>query len=51
MILLESSFLGVRFVLLRLAFTLPGLIGVGFLMERMVLRAPVEGRAQSAGPA
>jgi hypothetical protein len=36
MILMESSFIGVRFALLRLAFTIPGVLGVGFLMERMV---------------
>ncbi len=36
MILMESSFIGVRFALMRLAFTVPGVLGVGFLMERMV---------------
>jgi uncharacterized membrane protein YraQ (UPF0718 family) len=38
MILLESSFVGLRFALLRLALTLPGVIGVGYLGERMILR-------------
>jgi uncharacterized membrane protein YraQ (UPF0718 family) len=36
MILMESNFIGIRFALLRLAFTIPGVLGVGFLMERMV---------------
>jgi len=36
MILMESSFIGIRFALLRLAFTIPGVLGVGFLMERVV---------------
>lgn len=36
MFLMESSFINVRFALMRLAFTIPGVLGVGFLMERMV---------------
>jgi uncharacterized membrane protein YraQ (UPF0718 family) len=36
MILMESSFISVRFALMRLLFTIPGVLGVGFLMERMV---------------
>lgn len=38
MLLMEGSFLGFRFALLRLALTVPGLIGVGFLLERLVPR-------------
>jgi uncharacterized membrane protein YraQ (UPF0718 family) len=37
MLLLESSFIGLRFALIRLALTLPGVIGVGFLGERIIL--------------
>ncbi len=36
MILMEASFIGVRFALLRLIFTVPGVIMIGYLMERMV---------------
>jgi uncharacterized membrane protein YraQ (UPF0718 family) len=36
MLLMESSFIGPRFALLRLMLTVPGVIGVGFLMERLV---------------
>ncbi len=36
MILLESSFIGLRFSLLRLALTVPGVIAMGLLMERIV---------------
>jgi uncharacterized membrane protein YraQ (UPF0718 family) len=36
MILLESSFIGIEFALLRLAFTLPGVIGMGLLMDRLL---------------
>ncbi|MGD0843778.1 MAG: hypothetical protein ABSA06_05330 [Geobacteraceae bacterium] len=36
MIMMESSFIGIRFALLRLALTIPGVLGVGFLMERIV---------------
>jgi len=35
MLLLESAFLGTRFACLRLALTLPGIIGCGLLMERL----------------
>ena len=34
MILLESSFIGLRFSLLRLALTVPGVIAMGVVMER-----------------
>jgi len=36
MLLMESNFIGIRFALLRLALTVPGVLGAGFLMERMV---------------
>lgn len=36
MILMESSFIGLRFAMLRLAFTVPGVLIVGFIMERAV---------------
>lgn len=36
MILMESSFIGVRFALLRLALTIPGVLGIGYLMECML---------------
>jgi Predicted permeases len=35
MLLMESSFIGLRFALLRLAFTAPGILLVGWLMERL----------------
>lgn len=34
MLLLESRFVGLRFTLLRLALTVPGVLAMGFLMER-----------------
>ena len=36
MILMEASFIGTRFALLRLVFTVPGILAVGYLMERLV---------------
>lgn len=36
MILMESSFIGLRFALIRLTLTIPGVIGVGLLMERLI---------------
>ena len=35
MLMMESAFLGTRFAMLRLALTLPGILVVGFLLERM----------------
>ncbi|MBI3131135.1 MAG: permease [Acidobacteria bacterium] len=35
MLMMESAFLGTRFAMLRLALTLPGILAVGFLLERM----------------
>lgn len=40
MLMMESAFLGARFALLRLALTLPGIVGTGFLMERLEPGAP-----------
>lgn len=36
MILMESSFIGLRFALLRLLFTVPCILASGYLMERIV---------------
>lgn len=36
MLLMESSFIGPRFALVRLLLTVPGVIAAGFLMERML---------------
>lgn len=36
MLMMESAFLGIRFALLRLALTLPGIIACGFLMEALL---------------
>jgi len=33
MLMMESAFLGTRFAMLRLAMTLPGIVGCGFAME------------------
>ncbi|MDR3641984.1 MAG: permease [Humidesulfovibrio sp.] len=46
MLVMESSFIGLRFALLRLAFTVPGVVAVGFLMERLV---PEGGQSAVAG--
>lgn len=46
MIIIESTFVGMRFALLRLAFTLPCVLVIGLLMEKMIpapgLTAPAE---------
>ena len=39
MLLMEGAFIGLRFALIRLGLTLPGIIATGFLMERMCDRA------------
>lgn len=39
MLMLESAFLGPRFTVIRFALTLPGILGCGFLMERLERRA------------
>lgn len=45
MLMLESAFLGPRFALIRLALTVPGILGCGFLMERLEHQpAPPGGR-------
>jgi uncharacterized membrane protein YraQ (UPF0718 family) len=36
MIMMESSFISLRFALLRLAFTIPCIIAAGYLMERII---------------
>lgn len=36
MIMMESSFIGLRFALLRLAFTVPCILLAGYLMERII---------------
>lgn len=36
MLIIESSFLGMRFALLRLAFTVPCVLAVGYLIERIL---------------
>jgi uncharacterized membrane protein YraQ (UPF0718 family) len=36
MLLLESRFVGLRFALVRLALTVPGVLAMGFLMERLM---------------
>ncbi len=46
MILLESSFIGLRFSLLRLALTVPGVIAMGVVMERAL---PANALLQPAG--
>jgi len=46
MLLMESSFIGARFALLRLAFTMPGILLVGWLMERL---APLPAVAAGTG--
>lgn len=38
MLLLEGAFLGLRFALLRLAFTVPGIVAVGLLVEHLERR-------------
>ncbi|HJV21512.1 MAG TPA: permease [Holophagaceae bacterium] len=35
MLMMESAFLGTRFAMLRLALTVPGILAVGFLLERL----------------
>lgn len=39
MIVMEASFVGLRFALLRLAFTLPCVLAIGWLMERLLAPA------------
>lgn len=36
MIIIESSFIGLRFALLRLAFTVPCVLAIGYLMEKFM---------------
>lgn len=46
MIMMESSFVGLRFAMLRLVFTVPCILGTGWLMERIL----PEGGAVAARP-
>jgi len=48
MIIMESTFIGLRFAILRLAITLPGVIGVGILLERLVPLATLPPSKQAA---
>lgn len=48
MIVMESSFIGMRFALLRLLFTVPCVLAVGYLMERLVPAASLPGVAPAA---
>lgn len=48
MIVMESSFIGLRFALLRLAFTVPCVLAAGHLMERLI---PADAAAETAGKA
>jgi len=41
MIMLESSFISLRFALLRLLFTIPCILAAGYLMERLLPPAPL----------
>ena len=41
MILVESSFLGLRFALTRVALTVPAIIGMGYLVEKFVKREQI----------
>jgi uncharacterized membrane protein YraQ (UPF0718 family) len=51
MILMESSFVGLRFALLRLAFTVPCILATGWLMERLLpAGAPALDALPSAAP-
>ncbi len=48
MIMMESSFVGLRFALLRLVFTIPCILFAGYLMERIV---PQESLTTEPAPA
>jgi len=51
MILMESSFIGLRFALLRLAFTVPCILLAGYLMERFVPRESMANEQSCAADA
>jgi uncharacterized membrane protein YraQ (UPF0718 family) len=51
MILLESSFLDLRFAMLRLAFTVPCILATGWIMERLLPDRPAADRPPAAAPA
>lgn len=48
MLMMESAFLGLRFALLRLALTLPGILACGFLMEALLSGKPPVPQAPDA---
>ena len=51
MILMEASFVGLRFALLRLTFTLPCVLATGWIMERLLPEARATAPAAAApGP-
>jgi uncharacterized membrane protein YraQ (UPF0718 family) len=50
MLVMESSFIGLKFALLRLAFTVPGVVLVGFLMERLVPKDVLGAASESTDP-
>ena len=47
MLMMESAFLGLRFALLRLALTLPGILACGFLMEALLSGKPSASQAHA----
>jgi uncharacterized membrane protein YraQ (UPF0718 family) len=49
MIIMESSFVGLRFALLRLAFTIPCVLAAGYLMELMIPLDTATGMAAEQG--
>lgn len=48
MILMESSFIGLRFALLRLLFTVPCILFCGYLMERLLPRESMAAQTTAA---
>ena len=50
MLLMEGAFLGLRFALIRLALTLPGIIGCGLLLERLCQSIDTGNSAASPRP-
>lgn len=47
MIMMEASFVGLRFALLRLAFTVPCILATGWLMERLLQAQPAASASRS----
>ncbi len=50
MLILESGFLGFRFALLRLALTLAGVIGLGFVMDQILSVKSSQRATRTRGP-